>query len=226
MTLLEYYEANRPRSYETSWHHRQMCWVLERAYRERKNCILELPPRHAKSELTNVYAPAWWLQDQGHYDMMVGLVCNADNLATKFSSACRNLCKLSLEVDRDSQWKVEGLESLNFTYFATGIRGQITGHGFDTLVFDDLLKSGLEAKSPTVRESVWDNVVSAAINRLTPNGIIIALQARLHQQDTIGKLLELDHLKFLHLHLPATNLSGSAAFFRDGYADESEVIAA
>ena len=221
MTLLEYYEVHRPRLYETNWHHRWMCQVLERAYRERKNCILELPPRHAKSELCNVYAPSWWLQDQGHYDMMVGLVCNSDNLATKFSSACRNLCKMPLEIDRDSQWKVQGLESLNYTYTAAGIRGQITGHGFDTLILDDLLKSGLEAKSPTVRESVWENMASAAINRLTPDGIIIALGARLHQQDVSGKLLELDHLKFLHLHLPATNLSGSEAWFRDGYAEEA-----
>jgi hypothetical protein len=106
---------------------------------------------------------------------------------------------------------------------AAGIRGQLTGHGFDTVIFDDLLKSGAEAKSEVVREGVWDGVVSAAINRLTPDGIIIALQARLHQQDTIGKLLELEHLKFLHLHLPATNDSGTEAWFRDGYSGD-EVI--
>jgi hypothetical protein len=31
--------------------------------------------------------------------------------------------------------------------------------------------------------------VSAALNRLTPDGIVIALQARFHQDDVIGKLL-------------------------------------
>lgn len=216
MTLLEFYEHKRPRNYETNWHHKWICDVLERAYRERKNAIIEVPPRHGKSEIVNVYGPAWWFED--HFDAMFGLVCNSDALAKKFSTACRNLVTHELEIDRDAQWKIKGLESLNFSYMAAGIRGQLTGHGFDTVIFDDLLKSGAEAKSEVVREGVWDGVVSAAINRLTPDGIIIALQARLHQQDTIGKLLELEHLKFLHLHLPATNDSGTEAWFRDGYS--------
>lgn len=222
MKLLEYYERKRPKSYETSWHHKWICDVLERAYRERKNAIIECPPRHGKSEITNVYAPAWWLEE--HYDANFGLITNSDNLAKKFSVACRNLCPHPLEIDRDAQWKIKGLESLNYSYFASGIRGQMTGHGFDCETFDDTLKSGAEAKSDTVREGVWENVVSAAINRLSPEGIVIALQARLHQQDTIGKLLELGHLKFLHLHLPATNDSGVGARFRDGYSGEEVAL--
>src|SRR6266498_4085145 len=222
MRLLDYYEQKRPRTYMTNWHHRWSCDLLERAFIERKNVILELPPRHSKSELTNVYAPSWRLDAKP--TAMFGLVCNSDSLAKKFSVACRNLCQLPLEVDRDSQWKSAALDSLNYSYIGVGIRGQLTGHGFDTVIFDDLLKSGSEAKSDTVRETVWENVVSAAINRLTPDGIVVALQARLHQQDTIGKLLALDHLKFLHLHLPATNDDGKSAWFRDGYSGEKIVF--
>jgi len=223
-SLLEYYEAKRPRSYETNWHHRWVCESLERAYLERKNLILELPPRHGKSEIANVYAPSWRLDSR--YDATFGLITNSDALAKKFSTAARNLCALPLGIDRDAQWKIKGLESLNFTYMAAGIRGNITGHGFDTVIFDDLLKSGAEAKSDLVREGTWDNVCSAAINRLTPDGIIIGLQARLHQQDVIGKLLSLDHLNFLHLHLPATNDSGQGAWFSDGYGGEKIVFPA
>jgi predicted phage terminase large subunit-like protein len=224
MTLLEFYESKRPRSYETNWHHRWTCDILERAYTERRNAIIEIPPRHGKSEIVNVYGPAWRFED--HFDAMFGLVCNSDALAKKFSTAARGFVTHPLEIDRDAQWKIKGLESLNFSYMAAGIRGQLTGHGFDTAIFDDLLKSGAEAKSDVVRDSVWDGVVSAAINRLTPDGIIVALQARLHQQDTIGKLLELEHLKFLHLHLPATNDDGQSAWFRDGYSGEEVVFPA
>lgn len=224
MTLLDYYESKRPRSYETNWHHRHVCHLLERAYVERKNVILELPPRHGKSEIANVYAPSWRLE--ARYDATFGLITNSDALAKKFSTAARNLCALPLEVDRDAQWKIKGLESLNFSYMAAGIRGNITGHGFDTVIFDDLLKSGAEAKSDLVREGTWDNVCSAAINRLTPDGIIVGLQARLHQEDVIGKLVSLDHLDFLHLHLPATNDSGTEAWFRDGYSGEQIVFPA
>src|ERR1051326_1935094 len=150
MTLLEFYESKRPRSYETNWHHRWMCEVLERVYTERKNAIIEVPPRHGKSEIVNCYGPAWWFED--HFDAMFGLVTNSDSLAKKFSVACRNLVTHPLEQDRDAQWKIKGLESLNFSFMAAGIRGQLTGHGFDTVIFDDLLKSGAEAKSDVVRE--------------------------------------------------------------------------
>jgi hypothetical protein len=59
MRLLDYYEQHRPRTYATSWHHRLICDVVERCYRERKHGIVEVPPRHGKSEIINVYAPAW-----------------------------------------------------------------------------------------------------------------------------------------------------------------------
>jgi len=219
MNLIEFYEARRPRSYETNWHIRWMCDVVERAIRERKNAIIELPPRHGKSEVVNVYAPAWRLDS--HHDAKFGLICNSDSLSRKFSVACRTLINQPLAADRDTQWKLQSAaESLDFSYFASSIRGQLTGFGFDTVIFDDLLKSGLEAKSETVRESTWENVCSAALNRLTPDGIVIALQARLHQQDTIGKLLELPDLRFLRLHLPAVNDDGGEAFFHDGYSGE------
>ena len=84
MTLLEYYEKNRPRDYETNWHHKWICRTLERAYTERKNAIIECPPRHSKSEISDVYAPAWRLDS--HYDATFGLVTNSDSLAKKFKS--------------------------------------------------------------------------------------------------------------------------------------------
>jgi predicted phage terminase large subunit-like protein len=222
MRLYDYYRSKRPRGYTDNWHFKWMCEALERGLIERKNVILELPPRHGKSEVTNHYAPAWRLNDR--YDEAFMLVTNSDNLAKKFSTACRNLCSHPLEIDRDAQWKIQGVESLNYSYLAAGIHGQLTGHGASALIFDDLLKSGQEAKSDVVREGVWENVASAAINRLTPDGIVIALQARLHQQDAIGKLLELSHLKFLHLHLPAMNDDGRSAWFRDGYSGEETVF--
>jgi predicted phage terminase large subunit-like protein len=217
MSLLEFYEAKRPRSYRTEWYHKWMASTLERAYTERKNAIFELPPRHGKSELVNVYGPAWRLGEV--YDENFMLVTNSDNLAKKFSTATRALIPAELEADRDAQWKIKGVESLNYSYQASGVRGQMTGHGASVLIFDDLLKSGAEAKSDTVRETVWENIVSAAVNRLSPDGIVVAMQARLHLSDPVGKLAELEHLKFLRLHLPATN-PGGLAWFDDGYSGD------
>ena len=197
MTLWEFYRKFRPRTYTDNWHLEQICWLVSRCLIEAKNGIVEAPPRHSKSEILNLYAPAWWFLD--HPTSHFGLVCNSDSLARKFSTACRTLilspqyqelAPYKLAEDRGNQWKIDTPEqTLDFSYLAAGIAGQLTGFGFDVLILDDLLKSGKEAKSDTIREGVWDNVASAAINRLSPNGIVIACQARLHTMDTIGKLL-------------------------------------
>lgn len=202
MSLLEFYERFRPKSYSTNWHHKLLCDQIQKTYELRQNLIVDAPPRHAKSEIVNMYSPAWrYLTDVNEH---VGLVCNSDSLAKKFSIGCRNivssleyqkLAKYKLEIDRDSEWKIRTkAKEIDFSYKASGIRGQITGHGFSTLIFDDLLKSGQDAKSDTVRNNIWENIVSVALNRLTPTGIVIALQARFHQDDTIGKLLATENV--------------------------------
>ena len=219
MRLLDYYEKHRPRTYATSWHHRLICDVVERCYRERKHGIVEVPPRHGKSEIINVYAPAWWLAE-GHHDSHFGLVCNGQDLANKFCRASRNLCKLPVMPDHTSEWKLASDKGLDWTYRGTGINGSLAGFGYSEMSFDDLFKSGLEAKSEVKRNSIIDGVVSAAMNRLTPDGIVIATQARLHPSDTIGWLLSSEDRQFLRLHLPAVNESGRDAWFEDQYSDE------
>ena len=216
-SMLQFYEAKRPRQYSTEWYHRWLCLALERSYRLRRNLAVEMPPRSGKSEAIGVYGPAFRL-DENSQEMFMA-VSNSDSLAKKFSVGCRQLVELPLEIDRDSEWKVRGLESLNYSYRASGVRGQMTGHGASVLIFDDLLKSGLEAKSETVRNSVYENVCSAAINRLTPDGVVQVLQARLHVDDPLGRLLK-SGMKWIRLRLPAWNDDGSSAFFEDQYAGE------
>jgi predicted phage terminase large subunit-like protein len=221
MHLEEFVLKHQPRNYPktlsfaASW----VCRVLERGMRERKNVIMELPPRSWKSELSSVYRPAWWLSE-GNVRNHSGIVCNSAALAEKFCQATSRLVRLPKSVERKNEWKLaaDG-DSLDFAYKSTGISGQLTGFGFDDITFDDLFKNGKEAKSPTIRESIIDGVVSAGMNRLTPEGIVIAMQARLHPGDTIGWLLSTD-MRFLRLHIPATNDDGQGAWFEDMYAGE------
>jgi predicted phage terminase large subunit-like protein len=219
-SLLAYYEANRPRTYATGWHHRLICDVVERCYRERKHGIVEIPPRHGKSEIINVYAPAWWL-NEGHHDSHFGLVCNGQDLSNKFARATRNLCKLPVSPDHTNEWKLSSDNSLDWTYRGTGINGSLAGFGYSEMSFDDLFKNGQEAKSEVKRNSIIDGVVSQAMNRLTPDGIVIATQARLHPSDTIGWLLSSADRQFLRLHLPAVNESGRDAWFEDQYSGKT-----
>jgi len=221
MNLIDYFEKHRPRTYITEWHDRQVCFALQRAYQERKNLIIESHPRSGKSEKVNVYAPAWWLET--HPEATFGLVTSEDGLAGKFVSGARKLLQYPMEIDRTTEFKIKGTRSLDLTYTGRGIHSNLSGRGFDAVVFDDVLKSGSDAMSEAIRTRLWTDVCSAAINRLSPTGITIALQARLHSQDIIGKLLETG-MKFLRLRLPATNDAGDAAYFEDGYTGEKTVF--
>jgi hypothetical protein len=73
---------------------------------------------------------------------------------------------LPKSIDRIAEWKLRADESLDPTYIARGIGGQLTGWGLTDVVFDDLFKNGKQAKSATTRESIIDGVVSAAMSRL------------------------------------------------------------
>jgi predicted phage terminase large subunit-like protein len=223
MNLIDYFEQRRPRQYQTEWHDRWVCTLLQRALEERKNLIVEMHPRSGKSEKVNQYAPAWWLES--HPDATFGLVTSEDGLAAKFVSGTRRLLSPSYKFDleRQNEFKIAGTQGLDLSYTGRGIHSNLSGRGFDCLMLDDCLKSGTDAMSENVRERLWTDVISAAVNRLSPQGIIIALQARLHQQDVIGRLLDTG-MKFMRLHLPATNDAGDAAYVEDGYSGERTIF--
>jgi len=216
--LAEFVLKHQPRNYckPLPKHVALACELLERGHRERKNVILELPPRHMKSELCNVYRPAWWI-GEGYVTNRSGVIGNSQDLADKFCQGASREVKLPKDIDRNSEWRLKANKSLDFSYKASGINGQITGWGFDDIVFDDLFKSGMEAKSETKRRSIIDGVVSTCMSRMPDNGILIAMQARLHPGDTIGWLLETSGMQFLRLHLPAVNDDGKSAWIEDQY---------
>ena len=221
MNLIDYFEKQRPASYITEFHDRWVCLLVQRAQEERKNLIVEMHPRSGKSEKINVHGPAWWLET--HPEAHFGLITAEDGLSGKFLRAAHHQLERSgvkFEYERANEFKIANTRSMDATYMGRGIHSNLSGRGLDTLILDDVLKSGTEAMSELVRERLWTDVVSAAVNRLSPEGIVIAMQARLHQQDVIGRLLDTG-LKFLRLHLPATNDDGRGGWFEDGYTGET-----
>src|SRR6266403_1204721 len=109
MNLIEYFERHRPKQYVTEWSTRWLCLAVQRAYEERKNLIVEQHPRSGKSEIVNVYAPAWWLET--HPNDNIGLVTSEDGLAAKFVMATSKRLASSgarFEYDRSQEFKLAG----------------------------------------------------------------------------------------------------------------------
>ncbi|MBK8465365.1 MAG: hypothetical protein IPL32_05995 [Chloracidobacterium sp.] len=72
---------------------------------------------------------------------------------------------------------------------AVGRGAGVTGYGAQLIIIDDPVKSRAEAESETFRENVWNWFNDDIYTRLAPDGKIILIQTRWHEDDLAGRLL-------------------------------------
>jgi predicted phage terminase large subunit-like protein len=98
---------------------------------------------------------------------------------------------------------------------AVGVGAGVTGFGADLIVIDDPVKSRAEAESQAYRDNVWDWFNDDIYTRLEPDGSIILIQTRWHEDDLAGRLLRGSHEegaeKWEVIDLPALAATGEQA---------------
>lgn len=156
--------------------------------------IIEMPPRHGKSETISRYGPAWFLGVQP--DARVAIVSYEATFAQTWGAKSRDTfaeyAPAVFHVKQDpgrsgaKEWGVYGHPDGGLV--ATGIGGPLTGRGVDLLIIDDPVKNAEEALSKTIRDSTFEWYLSTARSRLEPGGSIIVLQTRWHEDDLAGRL--------------------------------------
>ncbi len=72
---------------------------------------------------------------------------------------------------------------------AVGVGGGITGFGANLCIIDDPIKSRAEAESASHRDAVWNWFKNDIYTRLEPNGAMILIQTRWHEDDLAGRLI-------------------------------------
>ncbi len=72
---------------------------------------------------------------------------------------------------------------------AVGVGGGVTGFGAGLIIIDDPVKSRAEAESQTFRDNIWDWFNDDLYTRLEPDGKMILIQTRWHEDDLAGRLL-------------------------------------
>lgn len=212
-TLVDFARYATDDRWQTARHLEAIAEVLERVERgELTRVIINLPPRHGKSQLGTELFPVWYLGR--HPDREVMTVSYADDLATTFSRKSRNMFRLlapklwGLEVADDSsavgRW---GVKDHPGGMVATGIEGGLTGKGAHLMLIDDPYKNWEASQSPTVRKKVWDEYQATLRTRLAPGGAIVLIQTRWHEDDLSGHLLKLvgteEGEEWFVLNLPA-----------------------
>ena len=105
--------------------------------------IVNMPPRHTKSEFASYLFPAWMIGRNPKMKLMQ--VSHNAELATRFGSKVRNLMETEdyksifgdVKLREDSKAKGRWETNHGGEYFAAGVGGSITGRGADLLIIDD-----------------------------------------------------------------------------------------
>jgi len=157
--------------------------------------IVNMPPRHTKSEFCSTYFPAWIMGKQPNRKIMQ--TTHTGELAVRFGRKVRNMMDSveykrifdNVELQADSKSAGRWETNKGGEYFAAGVGGAITGRGADLLIIDDP-HSEQDALSPSALESCWEWYTSGPRQRLQPGGAIIVVMTRWSTIDLTAKLLE------------------------------------
>ena len=166
-------------------HHKVMAKKFEEiASGKIKRLIINMPPRHTKSEFASYMLPAWFL---GKFPNKKIIQCsNTAELAVGFGRKVRNLVgseqysKIFPDVNLRSDSKAAGRWSTNANgeYFAIGVGGTVTGKGADLLIIDDPhseQEAAIASTNPEVYDKVYEWYSSGPRQRLQPGGSIIVV---------------------------------------------------
>jgi hypothetical protein len=163
---------------------------------KKKRVIVNIAPRHGKSELISYLAPAWFL---GKYPQKkVIMASHTADLAVQFGRRVRNLVgseayrDIFPQIELQSDSKSASRWGTNFSgeYFAIGVGGALAGRGADLFIIDDP-HSEQEAKlgRPEVFLPAWEWFQSGPIQRLMPGGAIIVVMTRWSKLDLTGEII-------------------------------------
>jgi|TARA_R110000787_G_scaffold4560_2_gene17244 predicted phage terminase large subunit-like protein len=182
------------------YHHRIMADAFERVMRgELKRLIINMAPRHTKSEFASHLFPAWFL---GHYPhKYIVQASNTSDLAVDFGRKVRDTIgdteykkifpgvAVHADAAAAGKWKT----TAKGEYFAIGVGGTLTGRGGDLIVIDDP-HSEQQAKQAETKPEIYDSVfewyTSGPRQRVQPGAAIVIVMTRWSKRDLTGRAVK------------------------------------
>jgi len=177
-------------------HHRVFAQKLQEvANGSLKRLIVNMPPRHTKSEFASFLFPAWLVGNNPKLKIIQ--TTHTGELAMNFGRKMRNLID-SAEYRKifpqtvlapDSKSAGRWTTTQGGEYFAAGVGGAITGRGADLLIIDDP-HSEQDALSNAAMENAYEWYTSGPRQRLQPGGRIVIVMTRWSERDLTAKVLK------------------------------------
>ena len=177
-------------------HHKKVAQKFEKlAKNPGSRIIVNMPPRHTKSEFASYLLPAWLIGKNP--TLKIIQTTHTSELAVRFGRKVRNLMELEVykaifpdvELRVDSKAAGRWETAQGGEYYAAGVGGAITGRGADLLIIDDP-HSEQDALSETAMENAYEWYTSGPRQRLQPGGSIVVVMTRWSLKDLTGKLIK------------------------------------
>ena len=180
-------------------HHKIMADAFERvANGTLKRLIINMPPRHTKSEFASFLLPSWFL---GKFpEKKIIQTAHTAELSTGFGRKVRNLVSSDIyakvfDTKLSTDSKAAGLWNTNKggDYFAIGVGGAVTGKGADVLIIDDPhseQEAAIAETNPDIYDKTYEWYTSGPRQRLQPGGAIIVVMTRWSKRDLTGQILK------------------------------------
>ncbi len=177
-------------------HHKIFGEKLERVARgELKRLIVNMPPRHTKSEFASYLFPAW-VMGQKPQTKIIQATHTAE-LAVGFGRKVKNLLDSDIYRDvfpdiqlaRDAKASGRWSTDMGGEYYAVGVGGALAGRGADLCIIDDPV-SEQDALSPAALDNIYEWYTSGPRQRLQPGGAIIIVMTRWSIRDLTAKVLQ------------------------------------
>ena len=175
-------------------HHRVIAQKFnDLANRKINRLIVNMPPRHTKSEFASFLLPAWMVGRNPKLKIIQAT--HTGELAVRFGRKAKTLIDseeysniFETILREDSQAAGRWETAQGGEYFAAGVGGAITGRGADLLIIDDP-HSEQDAMSASAFDNAYEWYTSGPRQRLQPGGQIVLVMTRWSKKDLTGILL-------------------------------------
>ena len=159
-----------------------------------KRLIINMPPRHTKSEFASYFLPAWMVGRNPKLKIIQST--NTTELSVRFGRKAKSLMDspeykqvFQTRLNPDSQAAGKWETEQGGEYYAAGVGSAITGRGADLLIIDDP-HTEQDAMNAQALDRTYEWYTSGPRQRLQPGGTIIIVMTRWNEKDLAGRLIK------------------------------------
>ena len=176
------------------YHHKKISDAFNRLRTgDLRRLIINMPPRHTKSEFASYFLPAWMIGNDPRLKIIQAT--HTAELAVRFGRKAKTLIDspeyqdlFQTRLKEDSKAAGRWETDKGGEYFAVGVQGAVTGRGADLLIIDDP-HSEQDVYSPSAFDKAYEWYTSGPRQRLQPGGRIVLVMTRWSTKDLTAQLV-------------------------------------